>query len=162
MNKVFLITGGNMGNRKSNLEKAAVSIEENIGTIANRSSTYESEAWGNEDQPSFYNQVLIVESEFSAPDIMNKILDIEKKMGRKRTVKNAARIIDIDILFYNNHILEDSLVTIPHKEIQNRRFVLMPLKEIAAEYIHPVLKMTIGDLLLQCTDPLKVVRLNKL
>jgi 2-amino-4-hydroxy-6-hydroxymethyldihydropteridine diphosphokinase len=162
MNNVFLITGGNMGDRKSNLEEAAALIEENIGTITKRSSIYETEAWGNKDQPSFYNQVLIVESKFSAHDIMSKILEIEKEMGRIRTVKNAARIIDIDILFYNNEIIEDSLLTVPHKEIQNRSFVLMPLNEVAANYVHPVLKTSIKQLLSQCTDPLKVIRLKEL
>jgi len=160
MNKVFLITGGNMGDRKSNMEKAVILIDENIGKITSRSSIYETEAWGNKDQPSFYNQVLVVESAFSANDIMNKILEIEKKMGRIRTVKNAARIIDIDILFYKYEIIEDSLLTIPHKEIPNRRFVLMPLNEIAPNYIHPVLKTSIAELLLQCVDPLNVIRLN--
>lgn len=151
-----------MGDRKSNLEEAAALIEENIGTITKRSSIYETEAWGNKDQPSFYNQVLIVESKFSAHDIMSKILEIEKEMGRIRTVKNAARIIDIDILFYNNEIIEDSLLTVPHKEIQNRSFVLMPLNEVAANYVHPVLKTSIKQLLSQCTDPLKVIRLKEL
>jgi 2-amino-4-hydroxy-6-hydroxymethyldihydropteridine diphosphokinase len=97
MNKIFLITGGNMGNRKKNLEKASIFINEKIGKIIESSSIYETEAWGNNDQPSFYNQVHIIESKLPAEKIMSKILQIEKQMGRIRTIKNAARIIDIDI-----------------------------------------------------------------
>jgi 2-amino-4-hydroxy-6-hydroxymethyldihydropteridine diphosphokinase len=159
MNKVFLITGGNIGDRKNNLELAAKSIEKNIGHIVKSSSIYETEAWGNTDQDSFYNQVHLVETEWAAKEIMNKILQIEEQMGRIRTIKNAARIIDIDILFVNDEIINNPIVTIPHKEINNRRFVLMPLQEIAPDFIHPVLKVTISKLLSMCKDPLKVIQL---
>lgn len=159
MNKVFLITGGNIGDRKKNLKLAAKSIEKNIGHIVKSSSIYETEAWGNTDQASFYNQVHFVETEWAAKQIMNKILQIEEQMGRIRTIKNAARIIDIDILFFNKEIINNEIVTIPHKEINNRRFVLMPLQEIAPDFIHPVFKMNISKLLSICKDPLKVIQL---
>ena len=107
MNKIFLITGGNIGNRKKNLEAAATLIRDQIGIIVKSSKIYETDAWGITDQPAFYNQVHIVESNFSAKEILNKILNIEEKMGRVRTVKNAARIIDIDILFFNNEIINN-------------------------------------------------------
>lgn len=161
MNKVFLITGGNIGNKKNNLEKARILIEELIGKIINNSSIYETDAWGNNDQPSFYNEVLLVESELSANEIMEKILFIEKQMGRIRTVKNAARIIDIDILFFNDEIINNDIVTIPHKEIKNRRFVLAPLTEIAPQFIHPVYKISNQELLLTTTDALQVTRLQE-
>jgi 2-amino-4-hydroxy-6-hydroxymethyldihydropteridine diphosphokinase len=161
MNKVFLITGGNIGDRKKNLELAASSIEKNIGHIVKSSSIYETEAWGNTDQDSFYNQIHIVKSQLSAKEVLCKILQIEKEMGRIRTIKNAARIIDIDILFFNNEIINNSILTIPHKEINNRRFVLMPLQELAPDLIHPVLKMSISKLLSISKDPLSVTRLEK-
>jgi 2-amino-4-hydroxy-6-hydroxymethyldihydropteridine diphosphokinase len=161
MNKVFLITGGNIGDRKKNLELAASSIEKNIGHIVKSSSIYETEAWGNTDQDSFYNQIHIVKSQLSAKEVLCKILQIEKEMGRIRTIKNAARIIDIDILFFNNEIINNSILTIPHKEINNRRFVLMPLQELAPDLIHPVLKMSITKLLSISKDPLSVTRLEK-
>jgi 2-amino-4-hydroxy-6-hydroxymethyldihydropteridine diphosphokinase len=161
MNKVFLITGGNIGDRKKNLELAASSIEKNIGHIVKSSSIYETEAWGNTHQDSFYNQIHIVKSQLSAKEVMCKILQIEKEMGRIRTIKNAARIIDIDILFFNNEIINNSILTIPHKEINNRRFVLMPLQELAPDLIHPVLKMSITKLLSISKDPLSVTRLEK-
>jgi len=160
MNKIFLITGGNIGDRKKNLQTAANAIEENIGNIIKSSSIYETEAWGNTDQAAFYNQVHIVESKLAAKEIMNKILAIEKKMGRIRTIKNAARIIDIDILFFNNEIINDPILTIPHKEISNRRFVLMPLSELDPDLVHPVLNLSINKLLSICKDPLNVTRLE--
>lgn len=161
MNKVFLITGGNIGDRKKNLQIAANSIEENIGHIIKSSSIYETEAWGNTNQHAFYNQVHIVESNHTAEEIIKKILQIEKEMGRIRTIKNAARIIDIDILFFNDEIINGSALTIPHKEISNRRFVLMPLNELAPNLIHPVLQISISKLLTRCKDTLHATRLEK-
>ena len=156
MNKVFLITGGNIGDRKKNLEVAAALVEKRIGKIIRSSKIYETDAWGITNQSSFYNQVLIVESNFSANKVMQKILKIEKEMGRIRTIKNAARIIDIDILFFNNETVNKQNLIIPHPEISNRRFVLVALNELVPEMIHPVLKKSIADLLSTCKDPLKV------
>ena len=156
MNKIFLITGGNIGNRKKNLEAAATLIRDQIGIIVKSSKIYETDAWGITDQPAFYNQVHIVESNFSAKEILNKILNIEEKMGRVRTVKNAARIIDIDILFFNNEIINKPNLNVPHPQIINRRFVLMPLNELAPEMIHPVFKKSIHQLLVNCKDELGV------
>src|SRR5665647_762018 len=146
MNKLFLITGGNIGDRKKNMQKAVSLIEQNIGQIAHSSSIYETEAWGNNDQPAFYNQVHIIESKLSAEKIMSKILQIEKQMGRIRTIKNAARIIDIDILFFNDEIINKPDLIVPHAEISNRRFVLMPLNELNPNFIHPVLQKSIHEL----------------
>jgi 2-amino-4-hydroxy-6-hydroxymethyldihydropteridine diphosphokinase len=159
MNQLFLITGSNIGSRKENLEAAKALIEERIGKIIRRSKIYETDAWGITDQPTFYNQVLIAESNFSAEKVIQKILKIEEEMGRIRTIKNAARIIDIDILFFNDETVNEQNLVIPHQEIANRRFVLTPLNELAPEMIHPVLKKSIADLLSICEDPLKVVPL---
>lgn len=161
MNQVFLITGANIGARKKNLQLAAGLIEERIGKIIESSSIYETEAWGNNDQPPFYNQVLVVESKLTAQQIMDKILKIEKQMGRIRTIKNAARVIDIDILFFNNEIINSPNLIVPHKEISNRRFVLMPLNELAPNFIHPVVKKTIHELLSSCKDPLKATSIKR-
>jgi len=160
MNKIFLITGANIGDRRKNLETAAAFIKERIGKIIKHSSIYETEAWGNNDQSAFYNQVFFLESDFSAEQTMEEILKIEKEMGRVRTTKNAARIIDIDILFFNDEIINSPNLIVPHKEISNRRFVLMPLNELAPTHIHPVLKKNMEELLSSCKDPLKVTRLK--
>lgn len=159
MNKVFLITGGNIGDRKKNLQTAAALIEERVGKILQSSKIYETDAWGITNQPSFYNQIHIVESKLSAQKIIHKILKIEEKMGRVRTIKNAARIIDIDILFFNDETVNEQNLIIPHPEIPNRRFVLIPLNELAAEMIHPVFKKSIRELLSTCKDELNAIPL---
>ena len=156
MNKLFLITGGNIGDRKKNLENAAALIYDRIGTVVKSSKIYETEAWGLTDQPAFYNQVHVVESNFSAKEVLSNILQIEEEMGRKRTIKNAARIIDIDILFFNEEIVNEQNLVIPHPQISNRRFVLLPLSELVPQMIHPVFKKSIHQLLLQTKDQLKV------
>ncbi|HXR83223.1 MAG TPA: 2-amino-4-hydroxy-6-hydroxymethyldihydropteridine diphosphokinase [Hanamia sp.] len=160
MNKIFLITGGNIGDRRGNLQTAAALIQEQIGKIISSSKIYETEAWGIIDQDSFYNQVFIVESNFSAGEVMQKILKIEEEMGRVRTIKNAARVIDIDILFFNDDIINEKNLTIPHPQIINRRFVLTPLNEIAPAIIHPVYKKTIHELLSICKDELNAKPLS--
>ena len=159
MNSVFLIVGGNLGNRKKNLQTAATLIDGQVGTIIQSSKIYETEPWGLTDQPAFYNQVHLVKSKLDPQTIIDTILKIEKKMGRVRTIKNAARIIDIDILFFNEEIINEPNLVIPHREIPNRRFVLMPLNEIAPLLIHPVLKKNISELLSTCKDQLKVAPL---
>lgn len=157
MNRIYLITGGNIGDRKKNLETAAEIIEQRVGGIIQSSKLYETEAWGITDQPLFYNQVLVLESEFSAREVLHAILKIEEEMGRKRTVKNAARIIDIDILFFNDEIVNGQNLVIPHPEIKNRRFVLTPLNEIAPQMLHPVFKKTMRELLSETNDLLKAI-----
>ena len=156
MNKTYLLLGSNMGNSKASLFKAIVQIEKQIGRVARQSGLYSTAAWGNTKQPDFLNQVIIVETELSAAQTMQTILNIEKKMGRIRTVKNAPRIIDIDILFFNKEIIEQEHLHIPHPQIQNRRFVLVPLNQLSPNLKHPLLKNTIHQLLVKCTDKLNV------
>lgn len=156
MNSVFLLIGGNLGDRAVNLTKAIQLIEEQLGKIINSSSIYETASWGITDQPDFLNQVLLVETPLPAEKIMNEILSIENKMGRIRTEKNASRIIDIDILFFNDEVIYKPSLTIPHPEIPNRMFVLIPMNEIAPDLIHPVLKKNIASLLSTSKDKLEV------
>ncbi len=157
MNTVYMLTGGNLGNRLANLEKAKDYLKKEIGKILRSSAVYETEAWGNNEQPDFYNQVHIVNTKLSAEKIMEKILGIEKKMGRIRTIKNAARLIDLDILFFNSEIINKPDLIIPHAEIANRRFVLAPLTELSPQMIHPCLNKSISELLSICKDMLKVI-----
>lgn len=160
MNQLFLITGGNIGERRKNMEIAAALISQRIGRIIKSSRIYETEPWGNIHQPSFYNQVLEVKTNMTAQKVLDSILKIEEEMGRKRTVKNAARIIDIDILFFNDHIVNEQNLVIPHPRIADRRFVLLPMNEISPQKIHPVLKKTMSELLAITTDQLKVTALD--
>jgi 2-amino-4-hydroxy-6-hydroxymethyldihydropteridine diphosphokinase len=160
MNKAYLLIGGNLGDRKENLSKAAELINEECGAITKKSSLYETAAWGINDQPSFLNQALEISTSFNAKQLMRKILRIEKMMGRVRKEKFGPRIIDIDILFYENEVHDLSFLKIPHPELQNRRFVLVPLAEIDSKFRHPVLKKTIAELLEECPDNLEVVKVN--
>jgi 2-amino-4-hydroxy-6-hydroxymethyldihydropteridine diphosphokinase len=156
MNKAYLLIGGNTGDRRGFLQKATDLLESEAGYIIKKSSVYETAAWGKTDQPAFLNQALLLHTSFSAPQLMTLILETEEKMGRIRTEKYASRIIDIDILLFNNEIIESTHVHVPHPQLQYRRFALLPLKEIAPRYKHPVLQKTITQLLKECPDKLEV------
>src|SRR6478609_940980 len=125
MNKAYLLTGGNLGNRSENLLTAYNYIEQYCGEIVRKSSVYETAAWGLEDQPDFYNQVLFINTELTAHKLIETLLRIENIMGRERVVKMGPRTIDIDILFFNGDIINEPTLVIPHPRMQNRRFVLM-------------------------------------
>ena len=148
-----------MGNSTELLSNAIEQIENKIGPLLLQSNLYATAAWGNTSQPDFLNQVIEVNTQLDATETLKEILSIEKNMGRIRTIKNAPRIIDIDILFFNNEIINRSDLIVPHPEIQNRRFVLIPVNEIAPQMIHPVLNKTIEQLLLQCPDHLAVKKI---
>ncbi len=156
MNKLYLLLGSNIGNCKQQLLKAVSLIEKGIGHSTRQSGLYITAAWGNTSQPDFLNQVIVVETALTAEHTMQTILSIEKKMGRVRTKKNAPRIIDIDILFFNKKIINQPGLIVPHPQLQNRRFVLIPLNELSANFIHPVLGKTIHQLLRVCPDKLAV------
>jgi 2-amino-4-hydroxy-6-hydroxymethyldihydropteridine diphosphokinase len=156
MNNACLLLGGNLDNRLINLRKACELLELHVGKIIKSSAIYETAAWGSMNQPAFLNQALLIKTSLSADEAMHEILYIEKKMGRIRTEKNASRIIDIDILFYNKEVIKTRHLTVPHPEIQNRNFVLHPLKELIPEFEHPVLSKTIKELFLECNDTLAV------
>jgi 2-amino-4-hydroxy-6-hydroxymethyldihydropteridine diphosphokinase len=156
MNKTYLLLGSNIGNSKKQLSKAIALIEKKIGTIARQSGIYQTAAWGNTNQPDFLNQVIIVQTTLNAVQTMQNILGIEKKMGRVRTVKNAPRIIDIDILFFNKEMISEKELIVPHPRLQNRRFALTPLNELSPNFKHPVIKKTIHRLFIHCPDKLNV------
>jgi len=156
MNKVFLLIGGNIGDRKQHLDTARKYLEQCCGKISKCSSIYETAAWGKTDQADFLNQALELETELNAKDLMKEILKIESKMGRERNEKYNARTIDIDILFFNDEIIDEPGLIIPHPQLQHRRFVLIPLNEIAPKVVHPVLKKNISELLEHCKDNLPV------
>lgn len=159
MNSAFLLTGGNLGDRKETLAKAKELIAAQCGTVAIVSSLYETAAWGNTDQPAFLNQALKVETTLSARQLMRRLLKLEKLMGRIRKEKYGPRIIDIDILLFNDETHDYPLLQLPHPEMQNRRFALLPLVEIAPDIVHPVLKKTIKQLLKECKDELEVKKI---
>ena len=161
MNKSFLLLGSNLGNRKINFEAARNLIEQQCGAIIQLSSLYETAAWGKTDQPPFLNQAMEIETELSAGQLMKQLLKIEKMMGRERKEKYASRMIDIDILLFNEEQYDLPFLKIPHPEMQNRRFALIPLAEIAANIRHPVSGKSISQLLKECPDKLDVTKYNE-
>ena len=156
MNNVYVQLGGNLGDRKGFLEKACELISEHIGTVVKKSMIYESTPWGVDNQGYFLNQVLLIKTRFNPFKLLEKILEIEKIMGRIRLEKWGERIIDIDVLFYNDIIIEAETLCIPHSHISKRRFVLKPMNDIASKYLHPKLNLTISELLEKCLDEEKV------
>lgn len=158
INQVYLGLGSNLGNRQENLDVACQRISESIGVIAAKSSIYETAAWGLTEQNDFLNQVICVSTDYEASEILAMILAAEQFMGRIREVKWGARIIDIDILYYNDAIIKLDNLTVPHPFIQVRRFVLAPLAEVAPDFVHPILQQTNAALLANCADTSEVIK----
>jgi 2-amino-4-hydroxy-6-hydroxymethyldihydropteridine diphosphokinase len=131
-------------------------IEKYAGIISAESKVYETAAWGNTNQSSFLNKVIRISTPHSPEALLNILLEAELKLGRIRDEKWGPRTIDLDILYYNNEIIKSAILTIPHPEIGNRRFTLVPLCDIAAEYIHPIVKKNNNELLNQCSDQSEV------
>ncbi len=160
MKTAYLLTGGNLGNRQATLQKAAELISQYCGAITNLSSVYETAAWGKTDQPAFLNQAIEIHTALNARQLIRRILKVEKLMGRVRREKLGPRLIDIDILFYENEIHDLRFLKVPHPEIQNRRFALIPLAEINPDIVHPQLNKTVARLLEECPDNLDVKKIT--
>lgn len=157
MKIVFLGIGTNLGSRERNLSEALAMISENIGKIVKSSSVYESEPWGFKSDDKFLNMVVKVETPLSASGLLGRILMDEVLLGRIRAGKQySSRKIDVDILFYDDLILDEESLRIPHPRLHERKFVLIPLCEIAPEFVHPVLKKSVTELLEMCEDKSKV------
>lgn len=160
MNKVYLLIGGNMGNREENLHRATSLIRQRIGEVVQASAVYETAAWGKTDQPAFLNQALLVNTAMEPLPLLRTILAIELEMGRERLEKNGPRTIDIDIILYNDAIIDEPGLVVPHPAMAQRRFVLTPMAELWPCLLHPVLHRSMQDLLNGCTDPLPVHKFN--
>ena len=149
---VFLLLGANLGEREATLKQAVQLISERIASVTSQSKLYETAPWGVIDQPAFINQVIQIQTELSPKKVLEQTLNIEKQLGRERRLRWGARVIDIDILYYADFILEDSDLHLPHPRLHERRFTLVPLVEIAPDFVHSVLKKTNRELLEKCTD----------
>lgn len=159
---VYLLTGGNRGDRRACMKKAFMLVEAKVGKVMKKSLLYETEPWGFSDKTYFYNQALIATTSLSPDQVLNEIHSIEREMGRRREKDQyIPRTIDIDILFYDNLIINSKELVIPHPEMEKRRFVLEPLNEIAPGVVHPVLNKAVSLLLDECEDTLEVKQIGK-
>lgn len=157
MNKVYLQLGSNLGERAKVISDAVKKISESIGKVSTLSQVYESTPWRVDGQANYLNQIIEVKTIFSAKDILAAILKIEKDLGRVRIEKWGERLIDIDIIFFNNDIIETAELCIPHMHMHERNFVLVPLHEIAPNFFHPKYKKTVAQLYNESRDSEKVV-----
>lgn len=161
MNRAFLLLGANIGDALQTLKLAYAKIEQHIGSVNASSKIYSSQAWGVESQPDFLNQVLSISTKYNANALLQQTQEIEKELGRIRHEKWGPRTIDIDILYYNTAVIDRPQLKIPHPHLQERRFTLVPLVEIAPQYLHPVFKKTNTQLLNDCSDSLNVHELSE-
>jgi len=161
MVKIYLLLGGNLGDKSLIFKETTGLLNEWVGEITRQSHIYETEPWGFESSDMFWNQVLELSVSISPLEVLNLTQQIEHQLGRTRESQQYdSRIIDIDILFYGDQIISLDNLTIPHPRIQDRKFALVPLNEIAHNLKHPVLQKSIGQLLLECTDQLRVERVD--
>ena len=160
MAEVFILLGGNLGDKCQIFEETRKLIGERVGLITKQSSVYVTEPWGFESE-LFWNQVVIAETHLDPYELLQQTQAIEKSLGRiKKSVHYEARTIDIDLLFYNDLDLNTSGLTLPHPKMGERKFVLVPLNEIAPDKCHPVSGLKVREMLKLCSDPLKVERID--
>lgn len=152
----YLLLGSNLGDRAALLHQARARLAATAGIIEAESSLYETAAWGREDQPAFLNQALAVRTALSPADLLAACLATEQQAGRERRERWGSRTLDVDILFFGEEIIATPTLCVPHPRLATRRFVLVPLAEIAGSLRHPQLSETIDALLARCPDPLPV------
>lgn len=156
---VCLQLGSNKGDRKEVIDQALEAIEDKMEIIL-KGAIYLTEAWGKLDQQDFYNQLIIVKTNYNPYRLLNFLKEIEKSLGRKKVEKWGPRIIDIDIVFYGQKIIYSPSLKIPHEFMHKRRFILEPLDDLKIEWFHPIIGQDIEGLLKNCQDTSKVKRLK--
>lgn len=142
----YIGLGSNLGDRLSFIKKAIAELDK-IAAVGKRSKIYTTPPWGDTDQPTFLNACIELESALTAEELLSKLKNIEDSLGRTETRKWGPRVIDLDLLFYGAETFESESLTIPHPELHNRAFVLKPLADIAGKFMHPVLKLSVHELL---------------
>lgn len=163
METVYLLLGGNLGDREAVIVKAIALLNRKVGTVNQVSSFFETEPWGMINVQNFLNIALKLSTKLTAFELLHVLLVIEEQLGRKRNpliTEYESRPIDIDILFYGSAVIQSLRLTVPHPRLQERKFVLVPLCEIAPEFIHPVFQKSIFTLLNECQDELDTVAIK--
>lgn len=156
----YLLLGSNLGDSKQYISDALIMIASKVGRLDTASSLFQTESWGNPDQPDFINQVICVHTDLEPSELLKTILMIESELGRERLEKWGSRTIDIDILLFDNQVINTPKLVIPHPRMHERRFTLEPLNEIASHIKHPILNKSIGELLDELSDKLFVKKLS--
>ncbi len=158
--QVFLMLGGNLGNTHQIFLSALELLSKSVGTVVLKSSLYQSDPWGMEDQPVFLNQAILINTTLEPLPLLSVLNKIENQLGRTRDFPNSPRTIDIDILLMGSNIIDSPNLQVPHPRLHLRRFNLIPLAEIASDVIHPVFRNRIAEMVELCNDPLKVTKIN--
>ncbi len=160
MAKLFLLLGGNLGDKEQIFSTARKRLQKELGEVVQLSSVYETEPWGFKSEDLFWNQVVVIETGKSPEKVLQVTKAVEQELGRIRKAERySSRLIDIDLLFYDDLVYHEPNLELPHPRMIDRRFVLEPLAEVAAHMVHPVFRQTIIELLENCTDHLAVKRL---
>lgn len=157
---VYLLLGANLGDKHQTFAQARQYVAGQVGAIVRQSGLYETAAWGIADQPTYLNQVLVVATDLEPAAVLAQTQVIEQRLGRVRVEKWGSRVIDIDLLFYDDLIINTPTLTLPHPLLHQRRFTLVPLAEIAPNLVHPVLKQPVSALLANCPDESEVIKLS--
>lgn len=153
---IYLLLGSNLGDRAANLSQAREALREVVGPVLQSSAIYRTQAWGKTDQPEFLNQVVEIDTDFGPEELLDALMAIERQMGRERSERWAPRPIDLDILYYGQEVIQTARLMLPHPGIPDRRFTLVPLAEIAPDFVHPEYRKTNQQLLKECYDLLVV------
>ena len=156
---IFLLLGSNIGDKRQQLIIAQNLISKQVGKTVRKSAYYLTKAWGNTLQDDFFNQVIEIHYNGTCQNLLEQLQTIEIEMGRTRFEKWGPRIIDLDILYFGNKVIKEENLIVPHPEIPNRKFTLVPLVEIAPAFIHPVLLESNKQLLSKCTDTLNIKKM---
>lgn len=152
MHKAFIAIGSNLGDRMKNIEVALKKMEDYGLRIIKKSSIIETEPYGFKEQGKFLNGVILIETDLDPFELLNLLLNIEKEMGRERKIKWGPRNIDLDIIFYDDLVIDTDNLKIPHPDAHNRTFVMGPLSEIDPDFVHPVLKKKVKDIYLNLIE----------
>ncbi|MFQ6069684.1 MAG: 2-amino-4-hydroxy-6-hydroxymethyldihydropteridine diphosphokinase [Candidatus Aminicenantales bacterium] len=158
--RYFICLGSNIGDRKKNIRQACLLLQRRGIHLFRSSSLYLSEPVDYRPQPWFYNQVVELESDLEPHELLSLVKAVEKVMGRKPSLKKGPRLIDIDILFAGEKVVNSRELVVPHPRLEKRNFVLLPLSEIGPDIVHPVSRKKVKDLLKECDDNSSVVKLD--